>query len=54
MTADQFRTPEQEAEQERAYQDLLVDRYTRNLPLTKTDRAEARRIIAERAKAGAA
>lgn len=42
-------TAADKAAHQRAYEDALIDRYIDNKPLSKADRAEARRIIKARA-----
>lgn len=44
-----FFTSEQAAEQQRAYEQMLVDRYQQGLPMTKWDKRDARRILRQRA-----
>lgn len=41
-------TPEEAAASQRAYEDELIRRYVEKLPLTETDKRDARRLIRER------
>lgn len=37
-----------EAERQRAYEDVLISRFENGLPLTRSDKRDARRLIAKR------